>query len=152
MGKLKEKYLADGINEYAKRLKRFCRFETVELPDMRIPENASELECKKVIDTEGEAILKKIGRDSYVISLCIEGRALSSEKLAQKLSEVMLGGKSTVTFVIGGSLGLSDEVKKRSDFLLSFSSFTFPHQLMRLILSEQIYRAFKINANEEYHK
>ena len=152
VGKLKEKYLKDGILEYAKRLSRFCTFEIIELNDEKIPQNPSLAECDKVIETEGEQILKKIPKDSYVIALCIEGKSISSEKFANKISEITLSGKSSISFIIGGSLGLSEKIKKISDFQLSFSSFTFPHQLMRLILTEQIYRAFKINANEEYHK
>lgn len=152
VGKIKEKYLKDGIAEYAKRLSRFCTFEVCELPDIKIPDNPSQAECEKLLRDEGDSILKHLGKDSYVITLCVEGKAMSSEELAQKIASVTLMGRSNVDFVIGGSLGLSDEVKRRSDLRLSFSSFTFPHQLMRLILSEQIYRAFKINANEEYHK
>jgi len=152
VGKLKEKYLKDGISEYSKRLLRFCNLEIVELSDEKIPQNPSEAECQKVIETEGSEIMKRINKDSYVISLCVEGKPLTSEAFANKFSEITLSGKSSITFIIGGSLGLSDEIKKRSDFRLSFSSFTFPHQLMRLVLTEQIYRAFKINANEEYHK
>lgn len=152
VGKLKEKYLKDAICEYSKRLGRFCSFKITELPDERIPENASEAQCKIVTEREGESILKKTGRDSYVIALCVEGKSINSEEFAHMISRVMLSGKSSIDFIIGGSLGLSDKVKERSDFKLSFSSLTFPHQLMRLILSEQIYRAFKINANEEYHK
>ena len=152
VGRLKEKYLKDGIDEYAKRLKRFCTFEIIEIPDEKIPDNPSAAQCEKIKQSEGEAVLKKLSGDGYVISLCVEGSGMSSEKFAQKLSDIMLFGKSTVEFIIGGSLGLSDGVKKRSDLKLSFSEFTFPHQLMRLILSEQIYRAFKINSNEEYHK
>ncbi len=152
LGKIKEKYLKEGIDEYAKRLGRFCKFEVCELPDIKIPENPSEAECNKVLVEEGEAVLKKISKDSFVIALCVEGKAMSSEELAAKISSVTLMGRSNIDFIIGGSLGLSESVKKRSDMRLSFSSFTFPHQLMRLILTEQIYRAFKINANEEYHK
>ncbi len=152
VGKIKEKYLKDGIAEYAKRLSGFCKFEVCELPDVRIPNKASDTECEMVKQQEGEAILKAISKDSYVVALCVEGKSISSEELADKFASITLSGKSTIDFVIGGSLGLSDAVKERSDFRLSFSSFTFPHQLMRLILTEQIYRAFKINANEEYHK
>lgn len=152
VGKLKEKYLKEGIMEYSKRLSRFCNFEIVELNDEKIPQNPSDSECRMVIETEGNEIMKRINKDSYVISLCVEGKSLSSEEFAHKFSKITLSGKSSITFIIGGSLGLSDEIKKRSDFRLSFSSFTFPHQLMRLVLTEQIYRAFKINANEEYHK
>lgn len=152
VGKLKEKYLRDGIGEYAKRLSRFCSFEVCELPDVRIPDKASRAEMDAVKDAEGTAILKNLSKDSYVIPLCVEGEQLSSEKFAHKLSQITLSGKSTIDFIIGGSLGISDDVKKLGDFRLSFSEFTFPHQLMRLVLAEQIYRAFKINSNEEYHK
>ena len=152
LGKIREKYLKEGIAEYSKRLGRFCTFEICELPDIKIPDNPSESECHKVLSEEGEAVLKKISKDSFVIALCVEGKAMSSEELASKMSSVTLMGKSNIDFIIGGSLGLSEAVKKRSDMRLSFSAFTFPHQLMRLVLTEQIYRAFKINANEEYHK
>lgn len=152
VGKLKEKYLKDAIDEYAKRLGRFCTFEIVELSDEKIPDSASKSECEIVLKKEADSILKKISKDSYVISLCVEGKAISSEDFAKKIGDITLSGKSTIDFIIGGSLGLDKSVKTRSDFRLSFSSFTFPHQLMRLILTEQIYRAFKINSNEEYHK
>ncbi len=152
VGKLKEKYLKEGIAEYAKRLSRFCSFDVVELNDEKIPSNPSEAECKRVLESEGEAILNKLSCDGYAIALCVEGKQLTSEELAERLSTVMLNGKSTIEFIIGGSLGLADKVKKRCDIRLSFSKFTFPHQLMRLVLSEQIYRSFKINSNEEYHK
>ncbi len=152
VGKIKEKYLKDAIAEYAKRLSRFCTFEVCELSDEKIPDNPSPAECEQVLKSEGEAILKRISKDSYVISLCVEGKSMSSEEFASKMRSITIGGKSTIDLIIGGSLGLHDSVKSRSDLKLSFSSFTFPHQLMRLILAEQIYRAFKINANEEYHK
>ena len=152
VGKLKEKYLKDAIDEYTKRLSRFCTVQIIELSDEKIPDNASLAEEEKVLEAEGEKILKNISSSDYVFSLCVEGKALSSEEFAQKLSSVALSGKSTICFVIGGSLGLSKAVKARSDFRLSFSKMTFPHQLMRVFLTEQIYRAFKINANEKYHK
>ena len=152
VGKLKEKYLKDAIAEYAKRLGRFCNFEICELNDEKIPDNPSAAECKQVIKNEGDAILKHLSKDSFVVALCVEGKAMSSEDFARKISSVTLSGKSTIDFIIGGSLGLDDSVKNKSDLKLSFSSFTFPHQLVRLILAEQIYRAFKINNNEEYHK
>ncbi len=152
VGKLKEKYLKDAINEYAKRLGRFCSFEICELNDEKIPDNPSEAECAAVLKAEAESILKKLSKSSYVIALCVEGKSITSEDFASRIQSITLNGKSTVDFIIGGSLGLDDSVKKTCDFKLSFSSFTFPHQLMRLILCEQIYRAFKINANEEYHK
>lgn len=152
IGKLKEKYLKDGVDEYLKRLKRFCDTEICELPDIRIPENATLAECSAVIEKEADKILEKMSKSAYIISLCVEGKQLSSEELAEKISSVILGGKSNIDIIIGGSLGLSPRIKEISDFKLSFSKMTFPHQLMRLILAEQIYRSFKINANEEYHK
>ena len=152
VGKIREKYLKDGIDEYAKRLSRFCTLDICELPDVKIPDKASKAQCDAIKREEGEAILKSISKDSYVISLCIEGKTLSSKELALKISDITLSGKSNIDFIIGGSLGLCDEVKKKSDLKISFSAFTFPHQLMRLILTEQIYRSFKINFNEEYHK
>ena len=152
VGKLKEKYLKDAIDEYSKRLKRFCTFSITELPDEKISDNPSEAEEKKVLKTEGEKILKCIQPDDYVFSLCVEGKEISSEKFANELSNLMLSGKSTVDFVIGGSLGLDEEVKNRSNFRLSFSPMTFPHQLMRVILLEQIYRCYRIINGEPYHK
>ena len=152
VGKLKEKYLKDGIAEYSKRLGRFCSLEVWELPDIKIPDRASDAECKTVLEKEGESILKNISKDSYVVTLCVEGEQMPSEKFAERISDITLSGKSTIDFIIGGSLGLSQSVKGISNLKLSFSKFTFPHQLMRLVLLEQIYRAFKINSNEEYHK
>ena len=152
VGKLKEKYLCDAVDEYSKRLKRFCTFSIIELNDEKIPDNASSAIEAQILKTEAEKIAKHISDDDYVFSLCVEGTQLSSEEFSDKISAVMLGGKSTIDFVIGGSLGLDDSIKKRSDFRISFSKMTFPHQLMRVVLSEQIYRAFKINANEKYHK
>lgn len=152
VGKLKEKYLKDGIEEYVKRISRFASMQIIELADEKIPDNASESMCEKIKNDEGEKILSKIRSDEYIYTLCVEGKQLDSEKFAKDISDIMLKGKSTITFIIGGSLGLSDKVKEISDFRLSFSKMTYPHQLMRLILTEQIYRAFKINANEQYHK
>ncbi len=152
VGKLKEKYLKDAVDEYSKRLGRFCNLEITELSDEKIPENASDGEEKKVLMGEGQKILGKISSGDYVVSLCVEGKQKSSEDFASCLSDLALSGKSTVCFIIGGSLGLSDEVKNRSDMRLGFSMMTFPHQLMRVFLLEQIYRAFKINSNEKYHK
>ncbi|MBR3933966.1 MAG: 23S rRNA (pseudouridine(1915)-N(3))-methyltransferase RlmH [Clostridia bacterium] len=152
VGKLKEKYLKDAISEYSKRLGRFCNFEVTELSDEKIPDNPSAAEEEKVLFSEGEKILKCIAPSDYVISLCVEGKQQSSEEFASMLSKLALGGKSTICFIIGGSLGLHNSVKTRSDLRLGFSKMTFPHQLMRVFLTEQIYRAFKINANEKYHK
>ncbi len=150
VGKLKEKYLKDGIDEYVKRISRFTKVEIKELPDEKIPDNPSSAQCTAVLKSESEKIEKHL--EGYIISLCVEGENLSSEKLAEKLANIQLNGNSTITFVIGGSLGIDDKIKKTSHFKLSFSKMTFPHQLMRLILTEQIYRAFKINNNENYHK
>jgi len=152
LGKLKEKYLKDAIAEYSKRLSRFCNLEIIELADEKIPDNASEAIEHKILELEGEKIKKYITADDYVISLCVEGKQLSSEALASRISEIALSGKSTVCFIIGASLGLDESIKKMSNLRLSFSLMTFPHQLMRVILTEQIYRAFKINSNEKYHK
>lgn len=152
VGKLKEQYLKDAINEYSKRLKRFCTFTITEIPDEKIPDNPSAAQEASILKAEAEKVNKFISDDDYVFALCIEGTQISSEKFASKLSTVMLSGKSTIDFVIGGSLGLDTSVKSRADFRLSFSPMTFPHQLMRVILSEQIYRCFKINSNEKYHK
>lgn len=152
VGKLKEQYLKDAMAEYGKRLKRFCNFSVIELADEKIPDNPSLADEARILKTEADKILKVICDDDYVFSLCVEGQQLSSEKFASKLSSVMLSGKSTIDFVIGGSLGLDNSVKERSNFRISFSEMTFPHQLMRVILAEQVYRGFKINANEKYHK
>lgn len=152
VGKIKENYLTNGIKEYQKRLSAYCKLRIIEVGEEKAPENLSDKEKAQVLEREGKNILSKINPSSFVISLCIEGQLLSSEEMAKKLDDLMLKGKSNLTFIIGGSLGLSDEVKSRSDFSLSFSSFTFPHQLMRLILLEQIYRWFKIIRGETYHK
>ncbi len=152
IGKLKEKYLIDAINEYSKRIKRFCDFKITELPDEKIPDNPSDAEIEKILRTEAGKIEKYLSDTDCIISLCVEGDKLSSEGFAKKISDFMLSGKSSIVFIIGGSLGLCESIKKRSALRLSFSDMTFPHQLMRVILSEQIYRAFKINANEKYHK
>lgn len=152
VGKLKEKYLKLGIEEYVKRLNSYAKIEMIEVPDEKAPEILSEIEMKQVKQKEGERILAKINQDTYVIALAINGKLKSSEELADNLDKLATYGKSKVAFVIGGSLGLSDEVLKRADEQLSFSKMTFPHQLMRLILVEQIYRAFRINRGEPYHK
>ncbi|WP_010097956.1 23S rRNA (pseudouridine(1915)-N(3))-methyltransferase RlmH [Ornithinibacillus scapharcae] len=152
VGKLKEKYLKQGIDEYMKRLKAYAKVDIVEVPDEKAPENMSEAEMVEVKRKEGERILSHIGQDTYVITLEIGGKMLSSEELADKMDQLATYGKSKIAFVIGGSLGISDEVQKRSDFALSFSRMTFPHQLMRLVLLEQVYRGFRILRGEPYHK
>jgi 23S rRNA (pseudouridine1915-N3)-methyltransferase len=152
VGKLKEKYLKLGIDEYLKRLSAYAKVEVIEVADEKAPEELSELEMVQVKLKEGERILAKISQDAFVIALAINGKLQSSEELADSLDKLATYGKSKIAFVIGGSLGLSEEVLKRSNEQLSFSRMTFPHQLMRLILVEQIYRAFRINRGEPYHK
>ena len=151
VGKIKEEYFKAALAEYEKRLSRFCRLNIIQLPDKKIPDNASEKECEGVLRAEGEQILAKIGSRDRVIAMCVEGKMLDSRQLADKIKQLSMSGEA-VDFVIGGSLGLWDEVKKRADFKLSLSAMTFPHRIARLVLEEQIYRAFKINANETYHK
>lgn len=152
VGKLKETYLKQGIEEYVKRLGAYAKVDIAEVPDEKAPENLSEAEMVAVKEKEGGRILGKISPDAYVITLEVDGKMLTSEELAKKLDDLGTYGKSKIVFVIGGSLGLSDQVKKRSDFALSFSKMTFPHQLMRLVLLEQVYRAWKIVRGEPYHK
>lgn len=152
VGKIKEKYIQEGIKEYSKRLSRYCSLEIIEIDDEKAPENLSDKEMEIVKAKEGERILAKIPQNSFVIALAIEGKQLSSEDLSQKMSDVMVQGTNDITFIIGGSLGLNRDVINRSDFKLSFSKMTFPHQLMRLILLEQVYRAWRILKNEPYHK
>lgn len=152
IGKLKEKYWTDAIAEYSKRLGRYCTLTIKELKEDRLPENASPADEENVKINEGKSILKAIGESSYVIALDVRGRQLSSEALAARLEKLAIEGRSSLDLIIGGSLGLSEEVLKRADMRLSFSPMTFPHQMMRVILLEQIYRCFKINRNEAYHK
>ena len=152
VGKLKEKYLKLGIEEFSKRLSKYCKLDLIELEDEKCPENLSEKDMEIVKNKEGQRILSKIKNNSYVIALAIDGKKLSSEELADTISKLAVRGNSHITFIIGGSLGLSDEVLKRADYKLSFSKMTFPHQLMKLILLEQVYRAFRINNTEPYHK
>ena len=153
-GKLKERYWQDAAAEYSKRLSRFCKLTVTELPESRLPDKAGPAEEQQVIENESRAVLKKLESmpQSFVIALAVNGKSLSSEQLAEKIGELGLSGKSRVIFVIGGSLGLSEELLRACDMRLSFSAMTFPHQMMRVILLEQIYRAFKINAGESYHK
>lgn len=151
VGKLKEKFYTEAVAEYKKRISRFASFEIIELPDERIPENASASEMETAKKREGERILAKIKPQSYVISLCVEGKLLSSEELAEEISRASMR-TSRIVFIIGGSLGLSDEVKAASSLRLSFGRMTLPHMLMRVVLTEQIYRAFMINSGAAYHK
>lgn len=152
VGKIKEKYFTAAITEYTKRLSRYCKLEIIEVQDEKTPDKAPDAINRQIKDKEGERLLAHVKDDSYVIALAIQGKELSSEQLAQKIDQLALNGKSHIIFIIGGSLGLSDAVLKRADYQLSFSPMTFPHQLMRVILLEQIYRTFKINAGEPYHK
>lgn len=152
VGKLKEKYLKQGIDEYLKRLSAYAKVEIAEVPDEKAPESMSDAEGEIVKQKEGERILSHISPDTYVITLEINGKMLTSEQLAAKMDELATYGKSKIAFVIGGSLGLSQDVQQRSDYALSFSKMTFPHQLMRLVLVEQVYRGFRINRGEPYHK
>lgn len=152
VGKLKERYWSEAIAEYCKRLKSYCNLEIVELKESRLPDKSGPSEEKAVKETEGEEILKKIKDGMYVVTLEVNGRAMSSEKLAEKIEKLTIDGVSNIAFVIGGSLGLSEAVSRRADLQLSFSQMTFPHQMMRVILLEQIYRSFKIIRNETYHK
>ena len=152
VGKIKEKYLRDAIAEYSKRLSRYCKLEIVEVADEKTPDQASEAAEENIRNKEGERILKHIRDDMYVITLEIGGKMLSSEEFADKINSLGVQGKSSIAFVIGGSIGLGKEVLRRSDYALSFSKMTFPHQLMRVILLEQIYRGYRIMAGEPYHK
>jgi 23S rRNA (pseudouridine1915-N3)-methyltransferase len=152
VGKIKEKFYNGAIAEYSKRLSRYCNLSITEVADEKTKEQASEAEIALVKNREGERILKAIRDDGYVIALAIEGKMLDSEELSEKIEKLGIGGTSHIYFVIGGSLGLSDAVQKRADFSLSFSRMTFPHQLMRVILLEQIYRAYRILNREPYHK
>lgn len=152
VGKLKEKYLREGIAEYVKRLKGYTQMDIIEVPDERIPERASALQEEAVKDREGERLLRHIKPQDYVILLDVTGRQQDSVVFAKSLEQLMIQGKSTIDFVIGGSLGHGQAIYARADERLSFSKMTFPHQLMRLILVEQVYRAFKIIKNETYHK
>ena len=151
VGKIKEKYLRDAIAEYSKRLSRYCKLEIVEVADEKTPDQASETVEENIRAKEGERILKYIKDDMYVITLEIDGKMLSSEEFAGKIESLGVQGKSSIAFVIGGSIGLGKEVLRRSDYTLSFSKMTFPHQLMRVILLEQVYRGYRIINGEPYH-
>ncbi|HGS2083453.1 TPA: 23S rRNA (pseudouridine(1915)-N(3))-methyltransferase RlmH [Streptococcus pneumoniae] len=152
VGKLKEKYLKDGIAEYSKRISRFAKFEMIELSDEKTPDKASESENQKILEIEGQRILSKIADRDFVIVLAIKGKTFFSEEFSKQLEETSIKGFSTLTFIIGGSLGLSSSVKNRANLSVSFGRLTLPHQLMRLVLVEQIYRAFTIQQGFPYHK
>ncbi len=152
VGKIKEKYLKDAIAEYSKRLSKYCKLEMLEVPDEKTPDPASKTEKIQIRNKEGERILRNLKDDMYVIILEIGGKMLTSEELAEKIENLGIQGKSNIAFIIGGSIGLGSNVQKRSDYALSFSKMTFPHQLMRVILLEQIYRSYRIINREPYHK
>lgn len=152
VGKIKEKFYSQAVDEYIKRLSRYCKPEIVELQDEKTPDEASEHEEEMIKAKEGERILKAIKDDAYVVALAIEGKKMTSPGLADFIDKLGVGGTSHIQFIIGGSLGLAPEVLKRADFKLSFSDMTFPHQLMRVILLEQVYRAYRIINGEPYHK
>lgn len=152
VGKIKEKYLTEGIQEYAKRLGRYCRLTFCQVADEKTPDKASDALNEQIKLTEGQRLMKHIREQDYVIALALDGKMLDSVELSQKLGQLGLEGKSSVAFVIGGSLGLGDQVLSRANFRLSFSKMTFPHQLMQMILLEQIYRGYRILNNEPYHK
>lgn len=152
VGKIKEKFYTDAIAEYSKRLSRYCRLEIIQVTDEKTPDGASEAQERQIKEKEGSRILAQIKDGAYVIALAVQGTMLSSEQLAGKLNRLGVDGQSQIVLIIGGSLGLSDEVLKRADYHLSFSPMTFPHQLMRVILLEQIYRSYRIISGEPYHK
>lgn len=152
LGKLKEKYLKDAVNEYVKRLSAYGKPEIIELSPVRLSDNPSEAEIENALAKEAEEIKKKIPNGSYTFALCIEGKEQSSKGFAKTIKAATLNGKSNLTFIIGSSFGMAEEIKKSADCRLSFSPMTFPHQLMRVMLLEQIYRAFQINTNGKYHK
>ena len=152
VGKIKEKYYRDAIAEYAKRLSRYCKLDIIEVADEKTPDKASEVVEEQIKQKEADRILKNIKDDTYCIALAIEGKKMDSVTMARHVEQLGLMGKSNLAFVIGGSLGLHKSVLQRADEKLSFSDMTFPHQLMRVILAEQIYRAYRIISGEPYHK
>lgn len=152
VGKIKEKYLTAGIAEYAKRLSRYCKLTFCQVADEKTPDKASEALNLQIKEIEGERLMKHIREQDYVIALAIDGQMLDSVELSRKIDSLGISGNSSIAFVIGGSLGLSDKILKRADYKLSFSRMTFPHQLMQMILMEQIYRAYRIINHEPYHK
>lgn len=152
VGKIKEKFYSQAIEEYSKRLSKYCKLEIKEAADEKTPDSTSDTVNRMIKEKEGDRLLSFIKDDSYVIALAIDGKMLDSVELSEKIDNLMLSGKSDIVFVIGGSLGLDKRVLDRADYKLSFSKMTFPHQLMRVILLEQIYRSFRIMKNEPYHK
>ena len=152
VGKIKEKYFKEAIEEYSKRLSRYCRLNIIEVEDEKTPDGASDKFCNQIMSREGERLTNHIPEGAYVIALAIEGKKYDSVDFSEKINSLAVNGKSNIVFIIGGSLGIASEIKKRADELISFSDMTFPHQLMRVILLEQVYRAYRIMNNEPYHK
>lgn len=152
LGKLKEKYMKDFAAEYEKRLSGYCKLTVTELEPVKLSDNPSEQEIKNALNKETQMIKAKIPKNSYVFSMCIEGKQMSSQELSKKLEDIALTGKNNITFIIGSSFGLSDEIKQMSDYKFSMSKMTFPHKLARIMLTEQIYRAMSITNNGKYHK
>ncbi len=152
VGKMKEKFYIDAVNEYSRRLSAYCRFECLELSETKLPDNPSDKEIKAALDKEAVEIEKSIPKDAYVIAMCVGAKQLKSEELAEKISSLALAGKAKICFIIGGSFGMAESVKKRADMRLGMSEMTFPHHLARVMLAEQIYRSFKINEGSRYHK
>lgn len=152
LGKLKEKYMKDFSAEYEKRLSGYCKLTVTELEPVKLSDNPSQSEIQNALNKETQLIKVKIPKNSYVFSMCIEGKQMSSEELSKKLEDIALTGKNNITFIIGSSFGLSDEIKQLSDYKFSMSKMTFPHKLARIMLTEQIYRALSITNNGKYHK
>lgn len=152
LGKLKEKYLRDACDEYIKRLSVLCKLKIVELEPVKLPDNASQAEIDKALEKESKEILSRVASNSKIVAMCIEGKQMPSEKLSRFFEETAVSGCGDITFVIGSSYGLSNELKKRADVRLSMSEMTFPHQLARVMLLEQVYRAFMISNSSKYHK
>ncbi len=152
LGKLKEKYMKDFSLEYEKRLSAYCKLTITELEPVKLSDNPSQSEIENALNKETQMIMAKIPKNAFVFSMCIEGKQMSSEELSQKFEDIALSGKSSVVFIIGSSFGLSDEIKRMSDFKFSMSKMTFPHKLARIMLEEQIYRGFSISNNGKYHK
>ena len=152
VGKLKEKFYIDAAAEYVKRLQRHCKLELIELPEQRLPDDPSPAEIQKALRTEGDAIREKLPKGGAVIALCIEGRPCSSQELSRRMAEFGVQGKTQLTFLIGGSVGLDEDLKRQADWRLSMSPMTFPHHMARIMLLEQIYRAYQIAGGTQYHK
>ena len=152
VGKLKEKFYVDAAAEYVKRLQRHCKLELIELPEQRLPDDPSPAEIQKALRTEGDAIRERLPKGGAVIALCIEGRPCSSQELSRRMAEFGVQGKTLLTFLIGGSVGLDEDLKRQADWRLSMSPMTFPHHMARIMLLEQIYRAYQIAGGTKYHK